>query len=445
MVRLVDVVAVHPPDLPEGGKADRKHAFRHPKRVGRRAGAVKKSAAAVSVTDDMSGPCTLSGFRTLPNQRRWRRTEQRQGLRKEVSHPCAEPRRGGGGRIGTHLPALALRGGGRRRVVRPPPGPGLGAPGRRGRGGAGSRIVRHPVPGLQRQALSREAGRLPWRPAQLQLGPVDLAGPWPRASRSAAPTGASARGGRCPALHQDGSRHEWVSGRQWASPWTTPPARSPRPSSSPRKAPFPGASRGGRRARAVLLALHRQPLLPHARGRRQGRQGQPDPGRARPSPASSTSPPTRPRPAGARSGCSAPCRNACPKNSGSPASPTWPRSTASSSRSTCRATTGASPPRPRGSAFVPFAGTLDDILCVHEDRLERHAVQGTHPADPGRPPPLRQGQGPGPRVPRPHPCRLPRPRTPRSLPGRRGSDRNPEGRVTRFDAIFRRRGQPLRA
>ena len=42
MVRLVDVVAVHPPDLPEGGKAGRKHASRHPDRMGRRAGVVKR-------------------------------------------------------------------------------------------------------------------------------------------------------------------------------------------------------------------------------------------------------------------------------------------------------------------------------------------------------------------------------------------------------------------
>ncbi len=47
MVRLVDVVAVHlPPDFPEGGQADRQHAFRHSKRVGRRAGAVKEPAVA---------------------------------------------------------------------------------------------------------------------------------------------------------------------------------------------------------------------------------------------------------------------------------------------------------------------------------------------------------------------------------------------------------------
>ena len=44
MVRLVDVVAVQFPDLPEGGHAGRKHAFHHPKRVGRRTGAVKEEA-----------------------------------------------------------------------------------------------------------------------------------------------------------------------------------------------------------------------------------------------------------------------------------------------------------------------------------------------------------------------------------------------------------------
>ena len=60
-----------------------------------------------------------------------RRTEQRQGLRQfeEMSHLCAESRRGRGdtGRFGTHLPELARRGGGGGRVVRPPSGPGPGA------------------------------------------------------------------------------------------------------------------------------------------------------------------------------------------------------------------------------------------------------------------------------------------------------------------------------
>ncbi len=42
MVRLVDVVAVHPPDLPERGKTGRKHASRHSGRVGHRTGVVKR-------------------------------------------------------------------------------------------------------------------------------------------------------------------------------------------------------------------------------------------------------------------------------------------------------------------------------------------------------------------------------------------------------------------
>ena len=29
----------------------------------------------------------------------------------------------------------------------------------------------------------------------------------------------------------------------------------------------------------------------------------------------------------------------------------------------------ATPPEVEGAAFVPFAGTLDDILCVHEERI----------------------------------------------------------------------------
>ena len=44
MVRLVDVVAVPRSDFPEGGHAGRKHASRHPKRVGRHAGAVNEEA-----------------------------------------------------------------------------------------------------------------------------------------------------------------------------------------------------------------------------------------------------------------------------------------------------------------------------------------------------------------------------------------------------------------
>ena len=53
----------------------------------------------------------------------------------------------------------------------------------------------------------------------------------------------------------------------------------------------------------------------------------------------------------------------------------------------------ATSPEVEGSA--PFAGVLDDILCVHEERVvsNDNTVRGSHPADPGRSasPPLRQG------------------------------------------------------
>ena len=42
--------------------------------------------------------------------------------------------------------------------MRPTPGPGLGTARAGGRGGAGACAVRHPLPGLHRQALPREAG-----------------------------------------------------------------------------------------------------------------------------------------------------------------------------------------------------------------------------------------------------------------------------------------------
>lgn len=64
---------------------------------------------------------------------------------------------------------------------------GLGAAGAGGRGGAGVRVVRHPLPGLHRQALPRVADGRAWLQAQLQLGAPDLAG-----TRAHAP-GAQAR------------------------------------------------------------------------------------------------------------------------------------------------------------------------------------------------------------------------------------------------------------
>ena len=59
-------------------------------------------------------------------------------------------------------------------------------------------------------------------------------------------------------------------------------------------------------------------------------------------------------------------------------------------------------PEAPGSAFVPFPGKLDDILCVQKERTvagdNTVRYQGARLANPQAqaPPPLRQGQGPGP-------------------------------------------------
>ena len=74
------------------------------------------------------------------------------------------------------------------------------------------------------------------------------------------------------------------------------------------------------------------------------------------------------RPGGARA-CSAPC-SACPRSSGWPASPTWPRPTASSRRSFCPSTMLALPARPRsrGRPSVPGPAPEADILSIQEER-----------------------------------------------------------------------------
>ena len=275
----------------------------------------------------------------------------------------------------------------RRGCTRPPPGPGLGAAHRGGRGGASSGVVRHPLPGLQRQALPREAGRRAQRPAQLQLGPADLAGPRAGARGAAPPTGASARAGRC-----RGCTRTAHAGRPVGS------GRHPRRCHlrgllgllrrrGGRQ--LPGPPRGGARAvRSTPAVTTSTPRRPAARSTRTTRPRSD-------APCANSATPTPPRRGGGA--CSPPCRSACPRNSGSP--PTSTRPTPSSNRSTCPATTDASQPRPRGSAFVPFAGALDDILCRGAHRLQRQhrALQETLPATPDRPPPppLRQGQGPG--------------------------------------------------
>ena len=115
----------------------------------------------------------------------------------------------------------------------------------------------------------------------------------------AARTGASVSRRALPGMmvHQDGSRHEWVAGPAGARPDRHHGRRHERDllgllrRRRGHDVELPGAFRGDRGARAVLLALCRpgQPLLAHARGRRQGGQGQSDPGGARASAASASS------------------------------------------------------------------------------------------------------------------------------------------------------------
>ena len=57
----------------------------------------------------------------------------------------------------------------------------------------------------------------------------------------------------------------------------------------------------------------------------------------------------------------------------------------------------ATPAEDRGTAFVPFTGALDDILCIHEERT----VSNDNTVAQQKPPPLRR-QGPRPRIPRRH-------------------------------------------
>ena len=194
--------------------------------------------------------------------------------------------------------------------------------------------------------------------AQLQLAAAELASPWAQA-RGAQAWGAPRKRPRraLPGmmLHQDGSSHEWVPGRCLIV--TMDDATSDIYSAFfvAEEGTMSSFVRGDPGQGPVLLALRRprQPLLEHARGRRQGGQGHPDPGRPRPGAARHRVDPgllARGKGALGALSCSAPCRSACPRNSGSPASPTWSRPTASSRRSSCHNTTPASRPRPRTGA-----------------------------------------------------------------------------------------------
>ena len=116
---------------------------------------------------------------------------------------------------------------------------------------------------------------------------------------------------------------------------------------------LPGGVRGDPGQGPVLLALRRprQPLLEHARGRRQG--GKDFLGSASGS-----------RPLARGKGALGVPQKRLPQElrAGITDMPT-----ASSRRSSCHQRRFATPAEP-GTAFVPFTGALDDILCIHEER-----------------------------------------------------------------------------
>ena len=140
-------------------------------------------------------------------------------------------------------------------------------------------------------------------------------------------------------LHQDGSSHEWVPGRWWNLIVTLDDATSDIYSAffvaeEGTISSFQGMSEAIR-AKGLFCSLYADRASHYWNTPETGGKVDKD---------------TPTQVGRARSACSAPCRSACPRNSGSPASPTWPGPTASSRSSSCHNTTPASRPRPRTRA-----------------------------------------------------------------------------------------------
>ena len=242
-------------------------------------------------------------------------------------------------------------------------------------------FVRHPLLGLHGQALPREAGGRSRLQAQLQLAAAELASPWAQA-RGAQAWGAPAQAAApCPA------RHDVAPGR-------LEPRVGPRSMVGPDRhhgrcdqryllgllrrrrghhVELPGGVRGDLGQGPVLLALRRprQPLLEHARGRRQGGQGHPDPGRPRPGAARHRVDP----------GLLARGKGALGAHVRHLAEAPAPGTQLAGITDMVEANRFlkevflpqhnarfATPAEDRGTAFVPFTGALDDILCIHEER-----------------------------------------------------------------------------
>ena len=361
------------------------------------------------------------------------------------------PGGGGGdaGRLGADLPALAaiatrrMAGGSRSKAA--------WAASRAPRAGrrSGEWVLeqfRHPLLGFTAKHFHDQLVAGPRLQAQLQLGADHLAA---RMGGAAAPRRGAHRRKRprrpLPGmmLHQDGSRHEWLAG-QAARPDRHHGRRHQRNlfglpgRRRGHDVQLPGAEAGDRGAtRAVLLAS--TPTGPATTGTRP-RQAARWP---------RTTHPGRPRASSARHradrGLFARGQRALRAHAFGTLQKRLPRNWLAGI-----ATEAAdrfikevylpdnkrplrAPAEVEGSAFVPFEhpGALDDILCVQEERTVANdntvRYKARPPADPRRPPspPLRQGQGPGPRVSRRHARRLPRAPMPRPLQGQRRAHRNP--------------------
>ena len=179
-------------------------------------------------------------------------------------------------------------------------------------------------------------------------------------------------------LHQDGSSHEWVPGRWWDLIVTMDDATSDIYSAffvaeEGTMSSFQGVVRGDPGQGPVLLALRRprQPLLEHARGRRQGGQGHPDPGRPRPGAARHrVDPGHSPEARGRSERMFGTLQKRLPQELRLAGITDMVEANRFLKEVFLPQHNArfATPAEDRGTAFVPFTGALDDILCIHEER-----------------------------------------------------------------------------
>ena len=264
--------------------------------------------------------------------------------------------------------------------------------------------------GLHRQALPREAGRRARLRAQLQLGAPDLAGTWAHAGCAPARRAPAQASAPC------ASRHDAAPGRLAPRVGAGPPVGPDRDHGRRHQRDLLGVDEEGTmssfralseviRERGLFCSLYADRASHYWHTPEAGGTVDKDKptqvGRALQQ-LDIESRPIRPRPGGAPSACSGPCRNACPRNSGSPASPRWPQGQPLPQ--------GGLPAAPQRPLRNPGRGQGLRLRALRR-RARRHPLRaaGAHrrqrqhralprpePADPTRPPATttsRQGSG----------------------------------------------------